>query len=80
MDVVCSMLSRAEDCPPELARMIAGQVFDNQLGDVRQARGVYQLMREPTEMEAIRVLRMKTKYSSAPAAPAPRRLMTPALL
>lgn len=63
LDVVCSMLSRAEDCPRELAEMIAGQVFDNRLGDVRQARGVWQLMREPTEAEAIRVLRMKAKYT-----------------
>ena len=64
VDVVRSMLSRAESCPPELAEMIAGQVFDNNLDDVRQARGVYQLMREPTELEAVRVLRMKAKYST----------------
>src|SRR3990167_2272051 len=63
-DVVRSMLSRAEGCPEELAVMIARQIFDNNLGDVRQARGVWQLMREPTEEQALRVLRMKEKYSS----------------
>ncbi|MDD5081745.1 MAG: hypothetical protein PHU08_00085 [Dehalococcoidales bacterium] len=67
IDVVRSMLSRAEDCPEELAEMIGRQVFDNRLGDVRQARGVWQLMREPTEAEAIRVLRMKAKYSTGAA-------------
>ena len=67
IDVVCSMLSRSEDCPSDLAKMIAAQVFDHQLGDVRQARGVWQLMREPTEAEAIRVLRMKAKYSTGAA-------------
>jgi len=64
IDVVRSMLSRSEQCPEDLAEMIGRQVFDNQLGDVRQARGVWQLMREPTEEEAIRVLRMKAKYST----------------
>jgi MoxR-like ATPase len=67
VDVVRSMLSRVEDCPNELSEMIGRQIFDNRLGDVRQARGVWQLMREPTEKEAVRVLRMKAKYS--PAAP-----------
>jgi hypothetical protein len=63
IDVVRSMLSRVEQCPVELSELIACQVFDNGLGDVRQARGVWQLMREPTREEVIRVLRMKTKYS-----------------
>jgi MoxR-like ATPase len=63
VDVVRSMLTRTEGCPPELAETIAVQVFDNRLGDVRQARGVWQLMRAPTEAEAIRVLDMKAKYS-----------------
>jgi len=63
IDVVRSMLTRTEACPPELAEKIAAQVFDNRLGDVRQARGVWQLMRAPTEAEAIRVLDMKAKYS-----------------
>jgi hypothetical protein len=79
MDVVCSMLSRSEDCPPDLSRMIACQVFDNHLGDVRQARGVWQLMREPTEAEATRVLRMKAKYSTG-AAPIKRMAMSEAML
>jgi len=79
IDVVCSMLSRAEDCPEELSEMIGRQVFDNHLGDVRQARGVWQLMREPTEEEAIRVLRMKAKYSTGEA-PVVRKLETVAQL
>lgn len=64
MDVVRSMLSRSEGCPEPLAEMIGRQIFDNHLGDVRQARGVWKLMREPTEAEALRVLRMKEKYST----------------
>jgi len=64
IDVVRSMLSRLESCPVELSELIACQVFDNGLGDVRQARGVWQLMREPTREEVIRVLRMKAKYST----------------
>jgi hypothetical protein len=73
IDVVRSMLGRAEGCPPELAEMIACQVFDNQLGDVRQARGVYQLMREPkTPAEAMRVLNMKAKYNPDFARAAPK--------
>ncbi len=70
IDVVRSMLGRVEGCPAELSEMIGQQVFDNRLGDVRQARGVWQLMREPTEEEAKRVLRMKAKYSTeAPKIP-----------
>ena len=62
--VVRSMLSRAENCPPELADLISAQILDNNLGDVRSARGVYKLMKQPTAEEAIRVLRMKAKYST----------------
>jgi len=62
IDVVRSMLSTVEGCPEELSEMIGRQIFDNRLGDVRQARGVWKLMREPTEAEALRVLRMKEKY------------------
>lgn len=64
IDVVRSMLSKVEGCPEALSEMIGRQVFDNHLGDVRQARGVWKLMREPTEHEALRVLRMKAKYST----------------
>ena len=62
LEVVRAMLSRDEGCPEDLAEMIGRQVFDGRLGDVRQVRGVWKLMREPTEAEAIRVLRMKEKY------------------
>lgn len=64
IDVVRSMLSIAEDCPAALAETIAWQIYDNNLGDVRQARGVWQRMRAPTEAEAIRVLRLNNKYST----------------
>jgi hypothetical protein len=69
IDVVLSMLTRTEECPPELAEKIAVQVFDNRLGDVRQARGVWTQMREPTEEEAIRVLNLKAKYSGSEVRP-----------
>jgi len=64
IDIVRSMLSKVEGCPEEISVMIGRQVFDNNLGDVRQARGVWKLMREPTEAEVLRVLRMKEKYST----------------
>ncbi|MDP3064541.1 MAG: AAA family ATPase, partial [Chloroflexota bacterium] len=61
---VCEgFLPRTEGCPPELARAIAENVFDHGLGDVRQARAVWQLMVEPTPQEAQRVLNLKLKYS-----------------
>lgn len=62
--VVCSMLSRTEDCPEELAALIAAEIYGNKLGDVRQARGVWGLMKSATKEEAERVLRMKIKYST----------------
>lgn len=62
IEIVCFMLGQDEGCPEDLARMIAVQVYDSHQGDVRQARGVWKLMRQPTEAEAMRVLRMKEKY------------------
>jgi hypothetical protein len=77
IDVVRSMLSRVESCPVELSELIAEQVFDNGLGDVRQARGVWQLMRAPTREEVIRVLRMKAKYSTGAQTRNPRLKRNP---
>jgi ATP-dependent Clp protease ATP-binding subunit ClpA len=62
LDVVVGMLTRMEGCAPELALMIGTRVYDMGLGDVRKARGVWQLMREPTEEEVKRVIRMNIKY------------------
>jgi len=63
IDVCVGMLSRAEGCPPDVAHLIGVQVYDMGLGDVRKARGVWQLMREPTEEEVRRIISMNLKYS-----------------
>ena len=61
---VCQgFLSRVEDCPPDVAELIGTLVHDYGLGDVRKARGVWQLMTEPTEDEMHRVIRLMLKYS-----------------
>jgi len=62
---VChGFLTRAENCPPELAVIIGQVVYDYDLGDVRKARGVWQLMTAPTEDEVQRVIQLMRKYSS----------------
>jgi hypothetical protein len=63
IDVCLGFLTRAEDCPPELAVLIGQFVFDYDIGDVRKARGVWQLMAAPTEDEARRVVQLMLKYS-----------------
>lgn len=63
VDVCIGMLTRSEGCPPDVAELVGVQVYDMGLGDVRKARGVWQLMREPTEAEVRRVIRMNLKYS-----------------
>lgn len=63
IDVCRGFLARAEDCPPGLAVLIGRLVYDYGIGDVRKARGVWQLMAEPTEDEAQRVVRLMLKYS-----------------
>jgi len=62
IDVTVGMLTRAEGCPNDIAKVIGTKVYDMGLGDVRKARGVWQLMREPTEAEVERVIRMNLKY------------------
>lgn len=74
IDVVVGMLTRAEGCPPELAKLIGERVYDMGLGDVRRARGVWQLMRAPTEDEVKRVIQMNLKYSPE-VSTKPRRLV-----
>jgi len=63
IDVCVGMLTRVEGCPPDVAHLIGVQVYDMGLGDVRKARGVWQLMRAPTEEEVQRIIRMNLKYS-----------------
>lgn len=63
IDVCRGFLTRAENCPSDLAVLIGQRVFDCGLGDVRKARGVWQLMVAPTEDEVDRVVRLMVKYS-----------------
>lgn len=74
IDVVVGMLSRAEGCPRDVAELIGVQVYDMGLGDVRKARGVWQLMRAPTDTEVKRVIQMSLKYSPEVSA-RPKRLV-----
>jgi len=62
IDVCHGFLTRAENCPPELAVVIGRFVYDYGLGDVRKARGVWQLMTAPTEDEIQRVIQLMRKY------------------
>lgn len=61
IDVVLGMLTR-EGCPDSLAHLIGKRVFDEEIGDVRKARGIWQLLVEPTEEEVSRVINMSLKY------------------
>jgi hypothetical protein len=69
---VCEgFLSRSENAPLEIARLIGAEVFDKALGDVRKARGIWNFMTEPTEAEVKRVIEFTLKY--APPLPEPQR-------
>jgi DNA polymerase III delta prime subunit len=61
--VCCGFLTRAEQCPYEIAEFIGTTIYDSELGDVRKARGVWQLMKEPSQGEVHRVIQMMLKYS-----------------
>jgi len=63
IDVCRGFLARAENCPEDIAITIGEMIFDYGLGDVRKARGVWQLMTAPTEDEVHRVVRLMKKYS-----------------
>jgi hypothetical protein len=65
IDVCRGFLARAESCPEDIASIIGKTVFDYGLGDVRKARGVWQLMSAPTEEEVHRVVRLMTKYQKS---------------
>lgn len=61
---VCKgFLTRAENCPSDIAAMIGSLIHDYGLGDVRKARGVWHLMNEPTTEEMHRVIQMMMKYA-----------------
>jgi DNA-binding MarR family transcriptional regulator len=66
IDVCHGFLSRSEGCPDDLAQLIGEQIYDNQIGDVRKARGAWQLMTAPTQEEVERVIRLMVKYSTEP--------------
>ena len=63
INVCRGFLTLAENCPEDIAAIIGKRVFDYGLGDVRKARGVWQLMTSPTEKEVDRVVSLMRKYS-----------------
>jgi len=67
IEVCTGFLSRAEGCITDIARLIGELVYDQGIGDVRKARGAWQLMNEPTEEEAYRVIRLMLKYGTGGA-------------
>jgi len=75
---VCrGFMAKAEGCPPNLAAIIGQLIYDYGIGDVRKARGVWQLMTAPTESEVERVVQLMLKYSPdhrRPKRPAKNRL------
>jgi hypothetical protein len=62
INVCRGFLARVENCPADVAETIGTLVHDYGLGDVRKARGVWQLMTEPTEEEMHRVIQLMIKY------------------
>lgn len=74
IDVCVGMLTRAEGCPPDVAHTIGVQVYDMGLGDVRKARGVWQLMLDPSEEEVKRVIGMNLKYGPQNDIRQPRKI------
>jgi hypothetical protein len=63
IDVCYGFLSRVENCPEDIAGAIGQMVYDYKLGDIRKARGVWQLMMEPTIEEVHRVIQLMMKYA-----------------
>ncbi len=62
IDVCRGFLTRAEGCPDDIATIVGQAIFDHGLGDVRKARGVWQLMTDPTIEEVQRVVQLMLKY------------------
>ncbi len=65
LDVCVGFLTRAENAPLDIARLIGKMVYDNDLGDIRKARGVWKLMAEPTEDEVLSAIKFMVNYSPA---------------
>lgn len=63
---VCQVSLRREGIEGEVPALVAGWVFDYQLGSVREVRRHFNEMIEPTEAEAKRVLNLRLKYSKNP--------------
>lgn len=63
VNVCRGFMARAEGCPQDLAAIIGQLIYDYGIGDVRKARGVWQLMTAPTESEVQRVVQLMLKYS-----------------
>ncbi len=63
IDVCRGFLTRAEGCPEDLATLIGESVYDLDIGDIRKARGVWELITAPTEQEVSRVVQLMVKYS-----------------
>ena len=63
IEVCQGFLTRAERCPEDMAALIGRYVYDYGIGDVRKARGVWQLMTEPTAEEVHRVIQLMLKYN-----------------
>lgn len=78
IDVVLGMLGR-DSCPEDISRIIGSRVFDEQLGDVRKARGVWNLMMAPTVEEIDRVIHMSIKYGPQNAHKKKRKEAAPKL-
>lgn len=78
IEVCQGFLSRAEQCPEDIAGVIGRAIYDNDLGDVRKARGAWQLMTDSTEDEARRVIQLMQKY--APSESKRKKPQAPRLL
>jgi len=63
IDVCRGFMAKAEGCPRDLAGLIGQLIYDYGIGDVRKARGVWQLMTAPTQSEVQRVVQLMLKYS-----------------
>jgi hypothetical protein len=66
IEVCVGFLSRSDGCPENIAKILGERIFDNQIGDVRKARGAWLLMSEPTLTEVDRVISLMVKYSAGP--------------
>ena len=76
INVCLGLLTRSESCPEDLALLIGRKVFDDELGDIRKARGIWQLISAPTDKEVNRVLQMMRKYSPENNIPRKRQQKT----